>query len=117
MKKIIHVDNSEFFRKLMHTFLTGEGFEVESFSKGEEASFYLSGGSTDMVICGLSLEDMDGEIFLKRIMDFYDGPVVVISGSLDASSQANLKSLRVIASIEKSGSWKESLRTYLLRLK
>jgi DNA-binding response OmpR family regulator len=117
VKKIIHVDNSSFFRKQMGAFLTKEGFEVESFSNGEDASFVISGGDIAMLICGLSLEDMDGKLFIERVREFFGGPLIVISSSVEKENEETLRGLGVTAALKKTGGWENSLRPYLTPLK
>ena len=116
MKKIIHADNSEFFRKLMKTFLEKEGFEVESFESAQEANIAISGGNVDMVIMGLAFADMEGEEFLKKVVESYAGPLVVVSSSLDKEKEKKLLALGAQATINKSGPWQESLKHHLLIL-
>ena len=116
MKKIIHIDNSEFFRKLMKNFLTQEGFEVESFSNAEEAGMAISGGLASMVISGLAFAGMEAEEFIRRTKENYAGPLVVISSSLDPQKKSSLSGLGVKAAIDKSGPWQESLKAELAAL-
>lgn len=113
MKKIIHVDNSPFFRKQMESFLKKEGFEVESFDNGEDASFAVAGGEVVMVICGLSLEDMDGKIFIEKIREYFAGTIVIISASVEKESEESLHKLGVTAALQKSSGWEDSLKPYL----
>jgi CheY-like chemotaxis protein len=117
MKKIIHVDNSEFFRKLVSSFLQGEGFEVESFSSAQEASLSIIGGILDMVIMGLTFADANGEEFLNRILESFTGPVIVISASVDENKNKELLAKGVTAAIHKSGPWQQSLKPHLSALK
>ena len=117
MKKIIHLDNSEFFRKLVKTFLEGEGFEVEGFKDTQDASLSIASGTADMVIMGLTFVDVKGEDFLARIKESYEGPVIVISSSVDKDKEAALVTKGAKAAINKSGPWKEDLKPYLSALK
>ena len=117
MKKIIHVDNSEFFRKLMGAYLQKEGFEFEGFDNPQEADMVIGSGSADMVIMGLTFADIGGPEFLERIKEFYGGPVIVLSSSLDKDRKGKLLSMGANAAINKSGPWQQELRPYLLTLK
>jgi two-component system cell cycle response regulator len=113
MNKIIHIDNSEFFRKLMRTFLSGEGFEVESFDTAEDAGMAINGGTASMVITGLAIADMSGETFIQKVAESFAGPIVILSSSINDDQAAALKSLGVRAAINKSGKWKDELLPYL----
>jgi DNA-binding NtrC family response regulator len=116
LKTIVHIDNSEFFRKLVKNFLVREGFEVESFDNAEEAGMAVSGGIASMVISGLAFAGMDAEEFIRRTRENYSGPVVVISSSLDPKREAALRALGVKAAIDKSGPWQEALKAELAAL-
>jgi CheY-like chemotaxis protein len=81
MQTIIHVDNSEFFRRLVKTFLIEQGFLVESFSKGAKALEAID-GDTDLIITGMSLSDMDGEDFIKKIIGSpYNIPIITLTSN------------------------------------
>ena len=116
MKKIIHADNSEFFRKLMKTYLEKEGYEVDSFDSAQEAIFAIGAGSGDMVIMGLTFTEMEGEEFLSRAASSFAGPVIVISSSMNDERAEQLIDLGARATLDKTGPWKESLKPYLLSL-
>jgi two-component system cell cycle response regulator len=114
MAKIIHVDNSEFFRKLMKTFLSELGLESESFDRGNDALNAVSTGEVSFVITGLALADMSGEELIKRIVASPRPVPVIAVTSNDESSQAKrLSALGVKANILKSGNWKDELRNIL----
>ena len=117
MKKIVHIDNSEFFRKLMRTFLQAEGFEVESFDSATEANLVIGAGAADMVIMGMTFSEMEGEEFIRKIVESFMGPVIVVSSSLDKYKEENLLGLGIRAALNKSGSWKEGLKLHLSVLK
>jgi len=117
MKNIIHVDNSEFFRKQMRVFLEEEGFEVEGFDSAQEANLTIGAGSADMVIMGLTFTDIDGKDFAKKIVETFTGPVLVVSSSLTGERANELKALGIAATFDKSGPWKDGVRPHLLALK
>ncbi|MCL2007684.1 MAG: response regulator [Treponema sp.] len=117
MKKIIHVENSEFFRKLMRTFLEKEGFEVESFDSAQEANFSIGAGSGDMVITAMTFHDIDGFDFVHKILESFSGPVIVVSSSVDKDLEEKLLDLGIRAALSKSGQWQESLKPHLASLK
>ncbi|MDR3161027.1 MAG: response regulator [Spirochaetaceae bacterium] len=116
MKTIIHIDNSEFFRKVVKSFLGQEGFTVEGFDNAEEAGMAISGGLASMVISGLAFAGMEGEDFIRRTRENYAGPLVVLSSSLDPQKEAALRSLGVKAAISKAGPWQEALKAELAAL-
>ena len=117
MKKIIHVDNSEFFRKLVRIFLEREGFEVDSYGSAQEANFVIASGSADMVITGLAFADSEGEEFLRRTIESFAGPIIVVSASMDQEKEEKLLAMGVHAVISKSGSWQDHFLPHLRALK
>ena len=117
MKKVIHVDNSEFFRKQMASFLQAEGFEVESYDNSQEASFAIGAGSGEIVIMGLTFADSEGKEFVSKTVKSFSGPVFVVSSSVDKKLEDELMAMGVKAAVNKSGPWKEELKPHLSRLK
>ena len=113
MKRIIHVDNSEFFRKHMKTFLEKEGFEVESFDNTQDANLAIGIGLAEAIIMGLTFSDGGGEEFLARILESFSGPVIVISSSADDDKKEKLLDLGAKMVFNKSESWKEKLKACL----
>ena len=114
MKHVIHVDNSEFFRKLMKSFLSEKGLECESFEKGEDAVDAIADGRASFVISGLALADMSGEEFLKRLMILpKKAPIIVVTSSDDAAKHKRIEALGVKTIILKTDDWKAKLSTIL----
>jgi DNA-binding response OmpR family regulator len=101
----------------MSAFLSREGFEAEHFGNGEDAAFAVSGGDVSMVICGLSLGDMEGKTFIEKVREYFYGPVIIISASVDREDEETLHDLGVTAALEKTGKWKDALKPYLAALK
>jgi len=114
MKHVVHVDNSEFFRKLMKTFLSEKGLECESFEKGDDAIKAIVDGRASFVITGLSLADMSGEEFLKRQMTLTQKtPIIVVTSSDEKVKHKRLEVLGVKAIILKTDDWKAELTRLL----
>jgi two-component system cell cycle response regulator len=114
MKHIIHVDNSEFFRKLMKTFMAEMGQELESFEKGADAITAVKSGKANCVITGLELADMGGDEFIKRLKVAAQSlPVIVVTSKEDEPNEKRLNALGVKAIVQKSGDWKKELKKFL----
>ena len=110
MKHIIHVDNSEFFRKQVKTFLSESGHYSESYASGEEAMKAVEAGKVNCVITGLILSDMSGEELMKRLAVSPKTVVkIVVTSSTDEAQHKRLEALGVKAIIQKSGDWKSEL--------
>ena len=110
MKHIIHVDNSEFFRKLMKTFMSEKGLECESFEKGEDAVNAVADGRATFVITGLELPDMSGEELLKRLITLpQKTPIIIVTSNDVTEKKKHYESLGVKSIIMKSDDWKVEL--------
>jgi CheY-like chemotaxis protein len=114
MKYILHVDNSEFFQKLMKTCLSEMGHESKSYTGGEDAVKVVASGEAFAVIMGLELSDMSGEEFIKRLIVLDKKPPIFVVTSNEEEKRAELlKALGITAIIHKSGDWKSELAKYL----
>jgi CheY-like chemotaxis protein len=114
MKKIVHVDNSAFFRKLMKIFLSEQGYTMESYDKGGDALTEIHSNNVSMIITGLSLADMEGVELIKKIITSPQSiPVIALTSNESEPQIEKLKALGVKASILKSGSWREKLLPFL----
>jgi DNA-binding NarL/FixJ family response regulator len=114
MSRVIHADNSEFFRKLMRTFLTELGLESESLERGEDVVNAVNTGEVSFVITGLALADMSGEELIKRIIaSSHPVPIITVTSNNEEAQVRRLSALGVKANILKSGNWKDDLRNIL----
>jgi len=110
MKHVVHSDNSEFFRKMMKSFLSEKGLESESFEKGEDAINAVKDGKVSFLITGMELADMTSEELIKRLTVLpVKPPVIVVTSTNDTTKNKRLKALGVKSIIRKSDNWKEEL--------
>ena len=117
MSRIYHVDNSEFFRKLMKSFLAEIGHEAEGSAKGEDAIAVVNAGEADCVITGMELIDMSGEEFVKRLIGSSSrAPIIVVTSNNDTAQEKRLEALGVKKVIQKAGEWKDELSICLSNL-
>ena len=81
-RRILTVDDSKAFRKLLTHSLTQGGYQVVEASGGREALACLGSGGFDLVITDLTMPEMDG-IGLIRAMrsrpDLADTPVMFLT--------------------------------------
>ena len=114
MKHIIHVDNSEFFRKLVKSFMSEIGLECESFEKGEDAVKAVADNRATFIITGLELPDMSGREILKRFMTLPNKtPIIVLTSSDEVAKHKYIEALGVEAIVLKSDDWKSELKKIL----
>ncbi|MDR1905244.1 MAG: response regulator [Treponema sp.] len=115
MQKIIHVDNSAFFRKVMKIFISEQGYAIEGFSRGSEALEQLHSGDVCLLITGLSLADMKGEELIQKIITSpcSSVPIITLTSTESDTQLQKLRLLGVKATILKSEPWREQLLPYL----
>jgi len=111
--KVIHVDNSVFFRKVMKSFLMELGVDSENYNCGEDVLDVIGNHKVSCVITGLELPDMSGEDLIKQLLfSGHSMTIIAVTGSENDERAQNLANLGVKATIQKGGNWKEKLREY-----
>jgi CheY-like chemotaxis protein len=81
-KRILIVDDTEFYRKAYRERLTGAGYEVLSASSGAEGLRMVVQEQPDLILLDLNMQQMDGFQVLRVIKDdpkFKSIPVIVFS--------------------------------------
>jgi len=76
---VLIVDDERPIRRFLRASLTSHGFEVIEAENGQEAFNYLTSRHPDLIILDLSLPDMDGIDILKRMREWSDTPVIILS--------------------------------------
>lgn len=113
MGRIVHVDNSGFFRKIMKLFLFELGYEYEGFSRGYDALFTVKNENIASVITGLELPDMKGEEFIRQLYLLQKPLSIIVFSSITSGERLKqLESMGVVGIVEKSSNWKEELRKF-----
>ena len=77
--KILVVDDERAIRRFLSNVLTAHGAEILEAVRGSEALAAAAAGRPDLVILDLGLPDMDGLEVLKRLREWSDVPVIVLS--------------------------------------
>ncbi len=113
-KKIIHADNSDFFRKLVKTILSEEGYVTENTDSGAETLTHVEDGSASAIIMGMALKDMSSEELIKNILlSPRKIPVIILTANDDEAEKEKFLKIGFTAYISKSGNWQEELLTAL----
>ena len=80
--KILVVDSEVFLVDLIREFLESEGYQTEGAENGAEALERMSTFNADLVISGIRMPVMGGEIFLRRCQENHPNiPVILMSAS------------------------------------
>ncbi|MBC8107415.1 MAG: chemotaxis protein CheW [Anaerolineae bacterium] len=68
-RRILLVEDTQFFQKLITSLLTGDGFEVTLAGNGSEGLERLAAGQFDLVVSDIEMPVMDGFTFAQRVRD------------------------------------------------
>ncbi|GEL66753.1 response regulator [Marinilactibacillus psychrotolerans] len=78
-EKILIVEDDIQIRKFLSYILENESFEYKTASSGKEAMNSLISESIDMVILDLGLPDIDGLEIIKKVREWSEVPIIVVS--------------------------------------
>ena len=76
---ILVVEDDRQIRKLMSTTLSANGYNVECVIDGEQAIMAVSANKFDIVLLDLGLPDIDGVTVIKKIREWSNIPIIVVS--------------------------------------
>lgn len=85
--KVLVVEDDPSVRGLLHTLLTGEGYEVATASDGLAGLVKASSSKPDLMLLDLMMPDLGGIRVLEELRDdpaMSDIPVIVVTGKLEA---------------------------------
>lgn len=117
MKTIVHIDNSDFFRKVMKTFLREKRYESMECASIAEAQKVLDSGLVSCVIMGLEFSDAHGvELIKKLVTTNKEIPIIVLTSDENLEHRQKLMLLGVEDYILKSMNWQERLEGILKQI-
>lgn len=68
-KKILIIDDSAVFRKVLNIHLKTAGFEISEASDGIEALKKVAAEDFNLIVCDVNMPNMDGLTFVSKIRD------------------------------------------------
>lgn len=77
--KVLVVDDEIAIQRFLRVALAGEGFSVSEAATGQEALFRLALERPDLVLLDLGLPDIDGVEVTRRLREWSQVPVIVLS--------------------------------------
>lgn len=86
-KRVLVVEDDPSVRGLLHTLLTGEGYEVATASDGLAGLVKASSQKPDLMLLDLMMPDLGGIRVLEELREdpaMSDIPVIVVTGKLEA---------------------------------
>jgi two-component system cell cycle response regulator len=114
MLKILHLDRSELFRKVIRELVHRCGHGAVSVSTKAEAAAELSKGGIDLILTGLELDDGSGEDFIRILnaSELKDIPVIVVTSTDSIDMRERLFALGVVDYMLKGELNEDWLRRY-----
>jgi two-component system KDP operon response regulator KdpE len=77
--RLLLVDDEPQIVRALTPALTAAGYSVETADTGESALSKMAGDPCDVVILDLGLPDMDGKEVIRRVREWSDAPIIVLS--------------------------------------
>jgi two-component system KDP operon response regulator KdpE len=77
--RVLVVDDEPQIRRFLRTSLHAHGYQIIEAASGEEAVTRAATEQPDIVILDLGLPDVDGQEVIRRIREWSDVPIVVLS--------------------------------------
>jgi len=76
---ILIIDDEAQIRRLLDITLSASGYKISESSTGKEGLVLAAGGKFVLIILDLGLPDTDGLEILKRLRDWYEKPIIILS--------------------------------------
>ena len=77
--RVLVIEDDAQIQKLMMTSLKSNGYVVDCVSNGEAGIMALTNLRTDIVLLDLGLPDMDGVTLIKKVREWSQVPIIVVS--------------------------------------
>ena len=103
-KSALILDDNNFTRLTLSTFLMVIGFDVDIAEDGLQGINYLRKKTYDVIFTDLEMPNMNGFEFIKRIKSnnsYKEIPIVVLSSLTDPDTSQKLKDLGILVQISK----------------
>ena len=88
--KILVIEDEPEIRRFLRVSLTNNGFEALEATKGEEGISLAASAKPEVVILDLGLPDMDGTQVAKKLREWSDVPIIVLSARDGENDKVNL---------------------------
>lgn len=76
---VLIIEDDSSIRRFLRAALTNEGYRVVEAESGEKGLRTAVSQPPDLVILDLGLPDLDGQDVLKRLREWYDAPLIILS--------------------------------------
>jgi two-component system, chemotaxis family, chemotaxis protein CheY len=105
MKKILVIDDDQFFGKTLGTALGVEKYELVQAGDGEEGLAKLQSEKPDLVILDMMMPKLDGAAFLKKLQEspeLHKCPILVSSNLSSVKKISDVMAMGVVGYVIKS---------------
>lgn len=117
MHRVLHVERSTFFQKIIRDILRPQGYEVDATNTIAGALDLWKQGKPDVILCGMELEDGRGQELIEALNGAGSStPFIIITSSESLSLRQELFSLGVADYLIKQDINAERLAAYLNRM-
>jgi DNA-binding response OmpR family regulator len=99
MKKILVIDDDQFFSKTLEAALPADKYSLISAEDGEVGLEKLKTEKPDLIILDLMMPKLDGTAFLKKLQDSKDLPKVPILVSSNLSSVKKISDVMTMGAV------------------
>jgi DNA-binding response OmpR family regulator len=99
MKKILVIDDDQFFAKSLETALPQDKYQVVGSEDGEDGLSKLKSENPDLVILDLMMPKLDGTAFLKKLKESEDLPKVPVIVSSNLSSVKKVSDVMAMGAV------------------
>lgn len=79
MSKILIIDDEPQIRRFLQIGLTAQGYTILEADTGRQGLAMAAEISPDLIILDMGLPDLDGQVVLKKLRDFFHQPIIVLS--------------------------------------
>ena len=79
MTQVLIIDDEPQIRRFLTICLGSQGYQLLEAEDARQGLQQTALHQPDLVIMDLGLPDMDGQLLLQRMREFYKGPVIVLS--------------------------------------
>lgn len=99
MKKILVIDDDQFFAKTLEAALPKDKYVLVSAEDGEEGLEKLRSENPDLIILDLMMPKLDGTAFLKKLQESEDLPKVPVLVSSNLSSVKKISDVMTMGAV------------------
>jgi len=79
MNHILIIDDEPQIRRVLQIGLTTQGYEISEAGEGRIGVSMAAELQPDLIILDLGLPDLDGQVVLQKLRDFYHQPIIILS--------------------------------------